>query len=395
MSTPARTLTAGGNAVIMASTVRLTAQWGQVDGRGLDASLYMLTAAGKVRSDADMVFYNQPEGAGGAVRLISSDGAGATFEVDLSRVPGEIDRLVLCVTADAGSPHPVGRHPDLGFRLTDSSGQGLVDYRPDLGGGREAALRLAELYRRDGWKIRAVGQGFEGGLAPLARAFGVDVAEPAAAPSPPPPPPPAPTPPVSLSKISLDKGRPTVSLDKRAEGFGEIRINLNWTRGGGKRGFFGGGGGIDLDLGCLFEMRDGRKGVVQALGDDFGAYGHPPFVELSGDDRTGDVASGETLRVNGARWSEIRRLAIYAFIYQGAPNWAATDGVLTLETPGQPPIEVRMTEGRNDRGFCGVALIENDRDGIRVTRLVEYFRGHSDFDRRVGWGLRWVAGSKD
>ncbi|HRK69841.1 MAG TPA: hypothetical protein PKY73_20020, partial [Hyphomonas sp.] len=190
----------------------------------------------------------------------------------------------------------------------------------------------------------------------------------------------------------LDKPNQSVSLEKRGGSFGEIVINLNWTR--GKKGFFG-GGGIDLDLGCLLELANGQKGVVQALGNVFGDYYGPPYMQLDGDDRTGDVSKGETLRINGAQWNEIRRLAIFANIYEGAPNWSSTDGVVTVTMPDQPPIEVRMTEGRNDKRLCGVVLIENDRGALKATRIVRYYRDQSELDRDYNWGLRWVAGSKD
>ena len=197
-----------------------------------------------------------------------------------------------------------------------------------------------------------------------------------------------------LTKVTLEKRGQTVSLEKKGASFGEIVVNLNWSR--GKRGgFFGGGNAIDLDLGCLFELADGRKGVVQALGNVFGSFEHPPFIALSGDDRTGDVAQGETLRINGARWSELRRIAIFAYIYDGAPNWQQTDGVVLVTMPDQPPIEVRMTEGRNDKRLCGVVLIENEAGRLKATRIVEYFRDQKELDRRFGWGLRWTAGSKD
>lgn len=94
----------------------------------------------------------------------------------------------------------------------------------DTAGRQEAALILGELYRRNNeWKFRFVAQGFNGGLKPLAEHFGVDVAaEPAAAPAPKPA-----ESKISLSKISLSKEKPSISLSKR-DNFGEIRINLNW-----------------------------------------------------------------------------------------------------------------------------------------------------------------------
>jgi tellurite resistance protein TerA len=363
-----------------------------------DISAYLLNEGGKVRGDQDMVFFNQPGAADGAVKLNDQ-----RFAVDLDRLPPEIARIVFCVTIDqANGRKSLSALKAGAIVVARADGNAVAEFRPELGDATEAAMTFGEVYRRGGeWKFRAVGQGFNGGLAPLARSFGIDVAdEPAPAPPPippgPPPPPPAPAAapprPVSLSKVSLEKKGQTVSLEKRGASFGEIVINLNWSR--GRKGFFG-GGAVDLDLGCLLEMANGQKSVVQALGRMFGSYYDPPFIQLDGDDRTGDVSQGETMRINGARWSEIRRVAIFANIYDGVPNWQQTDAVVSMTMPDQPPIEVRMTEGRNDKRLCGIVLLENDGGQLKATRIVEYFRDQSELDRAYGWGLRWVTGSKD
>ena len=97
--------------------------------------------------------------------------------------------------------------------------------------------------------------------------------------------------------INLQKGQ-KVSLKKNVPtGLGEILVNLNWNSKQRKKGFlaslFGSDSAIDLDLGCLYELKNGQKGAVQALGNAFGSLDKPPFVSLDGDDRTGDVAGGE------------------------------------------------------------------------------------------------------
>jgi tellurite resistance protein TerA len=198
-----------------------------------------------------------------------------------------------------------------------------------------------------------------------------------------------------LSKISLDKNQKSISLEKKAD-FGEIKINLNWSRGSGNGGFLGFGKpkAIDLDLGCLYELQDGYKGVIQALGNAFGDYRHEPFIELMGDDRTGSVSDGEWLRINGAKWSEVKRIVVFAYIYEGAPNWSATDGVVTMYVPGQPPIEVRMNEEGGRLGMCAIALLENDRGAVKVSREVRFVKDHLVLDKTYGWGMRWSAGSK-
>ncbi len=173
---------------------------------------------------------------------------------------------------------------------------------------------------------------------------------------------------------------------------------MNWNRGAApKRGLFGASaranGAIDLDLACLYELADGSKGAVQALGKRFGSLDRPPFIKLAGDDRSGDAAEGEWLHVAGAQWSRIRRVLVYAFIYDGVPNWAATDGVVTIGVANQPPVEVRLDEG-SGLGLCAIGLLENVGGDIRVSREVRYFEGASEMDRAYGWGMRWTAGSK-
>lgn len=400
------TLQQGANAIVESGRVVVALDWPQPSaGVEADVSAYLLTESGRVRGDHDMAFYNQPSADEGAVTFGPSKGPRGGFEIALDRVTPAVTRIAFCVTLEQAQARGHSLKGLSGARISvTGTGQEPIAFSPALEGAPEAAMIFGELYRRNGqWRFRAVGQGFNGGLAPLARSFGVEVSEPAPAAAPvpapaPPPPTPAPSPaaaprPISLSKVSLDKKGQSVSLEKRGASFGEIRVNLNWTR--GKRGMFGGGNAIDLDLGCLFELADGRLGVVQALGRVFGAFDQPPFIHLSGDDRTGDASQGETLRINGARWSDLRRIAVFANIYSGVPNWQATDGVVTVVMPDQPEIEVRMTEGRNDRRLCGIVMLENVAGAIRATRIVDYHRDQELFDRAHGFGLRWTAGSKD
>ncbi|TWH00061.1 tellurite resistance protein TerA [Nocardioides sp. J9] len=223
---------------------------------------------------------------------------------------------------------------------------------------------------------------------------------------PPPPPPPPPTATgggVNLSKVSLTKSSPTVSLTKGGGGAsGQLRINLNWTQGGAKpsggflkRAMGGGGGSVDLDLGCLFELNSGEKGVVQALGNSFGALDRPPFVFLDGDDRSGTAQGGENLIVNLDRLDQIRRVLVFAYIYEGVPNWAAADGVVTMFPVGAAPIEIRLDEPANDKRFCAIAMLTNTGGDVRIDRQVQYIAGtQRNVDEAYGWGMNWTAARK-
>ena len=275
----------GANTAIGAADVVVAIGYAAAAGTEADASAYLLAENGKVRGDHDMVFFNQALGGGDAVRFTPQPGAGGTVRGGARQAArGRREDRLLRDRRQGQDALP--RFPMPASRSKDQAGGALASFRPDLQGASEAAMTFGELYQRNNeWKFRAVGQGFNGGLAPLARSFGIDVADDPAPARPrhrlPQPrrlrrrsrPPRRAAPasaPISLSKVSLEKKGQAISLEKRGSSFGEIVINLNWTR--GKKSFFGGGTAIDLDLGCLVEMSDGQKGVVQALGRQFGAF---------------------------------------------------------------------------------------------------------------------------
>ncbi|MEB0207401.1 TerD family protein [Pseudomonas sp. CCC3.1] len=387
------TLTPGANTAVNPGALSVTVSYSPVAGADLDVSAFLLSESGKVRGDNDLCFFGQQSVSHGAVKLVESAPGRAVFSLNLEAIDTAIEKVALTATIYENKAQFSSFAP-LNVAVT-----GGIEAPIPTQGMQETALILGEFYRRQGvWKFRCVAQGFAGGLAPLAEHFGVEIA--AAAPAANPVPAVAPTPSVNLSKVTLDKQRPTISLDKKDGDFGEIKINLNWNRAAQKSsgGFFasllGKSGGIDLDVGCLYEMENGRKGAVQALGNAFGDFGDAPFIQLMGDDRTGSVSDGEWLRVNGKEWRKIRRVLVYAYIYEGAPNWQATDGVITLYIPGEPPIEVRLSEEGGNKGMCAIALLENVGGSVKVNRKVEFFKGHSDMDKAFGWGMRWAAGSK-
>jgi tellurite resistance protein TerA len=209
---------------------------------------------------------------------------------------------------------------------------------------------------------------------------------------------------VSLSKVTLTKAAPSVSLTKATGASGTMRVNLNWnarppgaTGGGG--GFFkklsgGGSGAIDLDLGCLFELVDGKKGVIQALGNAFGSVDQAPWIKLDGDDRSGTAQGGENLLINLDRLDQLKRVLVFAYIYEGVPAWDQADGVVTLFPVGGAPIEVRLDESSR-ANFCAIAMLENDRGQLQVRREVKYVQGSQrTLDEMYGWGMNWQAGRK-
>ena len=154
--------------------------------------------------------------------------------------------------------------------------------------------------------------------------------------------------------------------------------------------------GIDLDLGCLYKLKDGTRGGMQAFGEMHGALEEAPYIFLSGDERRGDrVGPDETILVNGSHWDRIEKILIYVYIYDGARSWASVRPQIQVRVPGQPPMVVTLNARKEQMRVCAVAGIENVRSGIKMTSYLEYFPGHAEMDRAFGFGLEWESGSKD
>lgn len=142
----------------------------------VDASALLLNADGKVRSDEDFVFYNQPESSDGSIRFLGAgateEGAQARIALDLSAVPEDVHTVALVGSVSSGNFGDLGK---LALRVVDAAGHSLAEY-VTADATTESAFVFGEVYRRAGeWKVRAVGQGWESGLAGLATDFGVAI----------------------------------------------------------------------------------------------------------------------------------------------------------------------------------------------------------------------------
>jgi tellurite resistance protein TerA len=190
-----------------------------------------------------------------------------------------------------------------------------------------------------------------------------------------------------------------VSLTKSTSGV--LKVNLQWNARPAGKGFlkrFAGVAPIDLDLGCLWELANGSKGVVQALGNGFTAPSGAakPVLWLDKDDRSGNSAEGENLFVDLSQVDQLRRVLVFAYIYDGAARFDEAAAVVTL-TPAQgPPIEVRLDEQAGTAPMCAIAVLENAGGQLSVRREVRFLEGkQSALDEAYGWGLQWRGARKD
>jgi uncharacterized protein involved in tellurium resistance len=220
----------------------------------------------------------------------------------------------------------------------------------------------------------------------------------------------------SSNAIELTKRHSQVSLTKQDAANGHLRINLAWRMrssdiGGPQResllrhplkalkppevvGHSQSMVNVDLDLGCLYELTDGTKGVVQPLGGFLGDVNAPPYVKLSGDDRFGS-GSGETMYVNLDQRESIKRLLVFVYIYDQTPAFDRTQAMVTLYPSNGPRIEIGLDERQPQARSCAVVMIENVKGEILVRREVKFVYGfQGELDRLYGWGLQWGRGYK-
>ncbi|WP_225849524.1 TerD family protein [Streptomyces sp. HPF1205] len=172
----------GSNLPLDAHGVRAVLRWSPGPGApDVDASMLLVGPDGRVRSDADFVFYNEPRHPSGLARHLPKkrvpDGLTDTVEVDLAKLDASVDRVVIAASCDGG---PFRLVRDLGLSLYESTGPAhaapLITFEVVPDTGEETALICGELYRKDaGWKFRALGQGYTSGLVGLATEFGIAV----------------------------------------------------------------------------------------------------------------------------------------------------------------------------------------------------------------------------
>ncbi|MEU0678535.1 MULTISPECIES: TerD family protein [Streptomyces] len=364
----------------------------------LDVSGLLLTADGKVRSDDDFIFYNQPTGPGVTYRSGGGTAPDAVT-VDTAAVPPGIEKIVVTASPDAAGQTFQGIEPTATVRDADTGAVLATFTPPQL--GSETALVVVEIYLRNGaWKARAVGQGYADGLAGIAKDFGVSVEEPAAPaqpvtpqaapPAPPaaapqaaPPAPPAasPAPPAAApgtGKINLDKGRvslqknQTVSLMKGGRPLlSRVKMGLGWEP--AYRGK-----DIDLDASVIAfgpqrnHIDSCYFGKLQILG---GAVQH------SGDNLTGEGAGDdEVITVDLGRLPmEVSGLVFTVNSFSGQKFTEVAKAYCRLmdASTGEELVRFDLTSAEPQTGVMMAKLIRQYSGEWDMTAMGEFVKGRT------------------
>ncbi len=362
----------------------------------LDVSGLLLTADGKVRSDDDFIFYNQPTGPGVTYRSGGGTAPDAVT-VDTAAVPPGIEKIVVTASPDAAGQTFQGIEPTATVRDGDTGAVLATFTPPQL--GSETALVVVEIYLRNGaWKVRAVGQGYANGLAGIATDFGVSVEEPAApaqpvTPQAAPPAPPAaapqapsapaapPAPPAAApgtGKINLDKGRvslqknQTVSLMKGGRPLlSRVQMGLGWEP--AYRGK-----DIDLDASviafgpqrnhvdsCYFGKLQILGGAIQHSGDNLTGEG-------AGDDEVITVDLGRLpMEVSGLVFT------VNSFSGQKFTDVAKAYCRLLDASSGEELVRFDLTSAEPQTGVMMAKLIRQYSGEWEMTAMGEFVKGRT------------------
>lgn len=345
----------------------------------LDVSCFGVDSQDKLSDDRYFIFYNQLASPENALTM-SSTATETTFHIALDRLPASIQKLVVTLAADGAQ----NLHALSGGQLTlADNGKSLAQFVFDgTQLHEEKALILCEIYLKDGqWRLSVVASGFNGGLSALLAHFGGEEIAPTPTPAPS-----APTAPVNLKK-SGDCHK--INLTKNN---GTLHVNLNWQKGlGGLKGIFN-SGAIDLDLACMYRLKDGRAGVIQALGNAFGSANNAPYIFLDQDDRTGSSANGENMHFYKPELIDFA--IVFAYIYDGTPNWKNTQATVTIKQQNAPDILIPIDNPNNRDRFCVICSLSANSGQLDVRREEKFFAGHREVDRAYGFGFNWRVGSK-
>ncbi|MFI2347788.1 TerD family protein [Streptomyces sp. NPDC019443] len=391
------TLTKGGNAALPARACRVTLTSPTTD---IDVSAVLLGQNGKVRSDDDLVFYNHSSQDGVVLK-------GQTILADLSAVPTAVDRIAVVASID---PQLRATHFDASNtpHAVIECGGAPIRFMPPPLTNRETVAILVELYRRaGGWKIRAVGQGWDRGLAGLAADVGIVVDDPGpssaqaslagtdipARHTPAGPPPPAyapnippvavpvpqmapPRPLVPLGKVALTKaGQATIDMRKDDPSL-VVTATLEWNGGSVARRR----AGADLDLYALYVpgslvtpqgKRPNRSDQViyyRQLGSPIA----PPYIALDGDSR---VPGRETVTIRRPDLQGYVLLCAYSAVENGTGSFRSY-GARAVVTDGRgSTVTVPLFNNRNLSYWVAIALIDFTVPGGAQIRHVEKYSG--------------------
>lgn len=354
----------------------------------LDFSCFGLDEENRLSDDRYFIFFNQRQSPEGSVTCVELQKNRAVFRLDLFLLPKKIQRLTFALTVDGENSLSQMGEGKLILRAHQKEVLKFNFSGKDF--SSEKALMLFDIYFKDEWRVGAAGQGFNGGLNALLEHFGGKIVPQKKNTSMPRSLPKAPV----RSKITLAKrgDYQKLALTKKDRPQ-TIHINLNWNQSYERKSLFGTKTyHADLDLGCMYELADGSKGVIQALNKDFGNRRGAPWIYLDKDDRSGLSSTGENLYITNPE--QLKRIMVFAFVYSPGCKFTDVNGRIKISDNSGTEISIYLDSPESSKKFCAICTLDNRDNTLEITKEERYFTGHRDADRHYRYGFDWQYGTK-
>jgi len=370
-------ITNGQNLVINTTSIEVHVEC-QLPGdnaNAVDVSAFLLNSDDKTRNDDDFIFYNQPSSVDKSVILSSTNAQKQSFTINLSAIDDSIHKIAFVITTPCA------------FKLASSlkvSIGNFLEFSPNLANMSETSLILAQVYRYKGqWKFRAIGQGYAGGLAPIAIGYGVDIDDepqpeavstitPVTSIAKPVVTKPATTntstsvdssnvsKPVSIQKVDLSKAgeKATISLAKG----NKLTAKLQWNT------------KADLDLYCFYvDKHDVEEKVYYKK---LGSLTAPPFIKLLGDSQ---VAGEEVLEISQPDNIKYALICAYSAVSNGIGSFHSYKARVEVTDGKQQSVTSHLNHDDPKSYWVAFALIDFQQSGQVTIKNVETYSNPDEF----------------
>jgi stress response protein SCP2 len=350
-------MTHGQNLVIDNPRIKIgvACELSQGDSKAVDVSAFLLSENNKTRTDDDFIFYNQPTSQDQSVSLTITAPNRQSFAIDLTEIADDIHKIAFVITTPTA------------FKLASSltvEVEGIAKFEPNITQMNETSLILAEIYRHKGqWKFKAIGQGYAGGLAPIAIGYGVDIDD---EPSPPATtvvkatPTIAKSAAVSIKKVDLSKAgeEATISLAKGKK----LTAKLKWDT------------AADLDLYCFYVDKNDAEDKVyyRRLGD----LSSPPFIKLLGDSQ---IAGEEVLEISQPEQVKYALICAYSAVSNGVGSFHSYKARVLVTDNNQQSVTSHLNHDDPNSYWVAFALIDFQEAGKVTIKNVETYSNPKTF----------------
>ncbi len=367
-------ITHGQNLVINATTIDISVECElSSNNDAIDVSAFLLSDNNKTRNDDDFIFYNQLSSSDKSVTLSLAPSTKQSFKIDLSKIDQDIHKIAFVIT----TPAAFKLASCLSVKVAD-----IAEFSPNISDMDETSLILAELYRHKGqWKFKAIGQGYAGGLEPIAIGYGVDVNDEATPPAPSEPPVSKPLPtvapakqepskpaapiennaPVSITKVDLSKAgeKATISLEKGKK----LTAKLKWDT------------KADLDLYCFYVDKNDQEDKVyyKLLGD----LSKPPFIKLLGDSQ---VAGEEVLEISQPDNIKYALICAYSAVSNGRGSFHSYKARVQVTDNNKQTVTSHLNHDDPTSYWVALALIDFQEAGKATIKNIETYSNKKTFE---------------